>query len=50
LINLGLILCLVTMLLLKFIIKLSLLLRCYCFKDEICIIVVNPMIKQDHII
>jgi hypothetical protein len=38
------------MLLLIFIIKLSLLLRFYCSKDEICAIVVNPMIKQDHIV
>jgi hypothetical protein len=38
------------MLLLKFIINLSLLLRYYCSEDEIYTIVVNPMIKQDHIV
>jgi hypothetical protein len=49
-INLGFILCLVIMLFLNFIIKLSLLLRFYCSEDEICTIVVNLMIKQDHLV
>jgi hypothetical protein len=38
------------MLFLNFIIKLSLLLRFYCSEDEICTIVVNLMIKQDHLV
>jgi hypothetical protein len=42
--------CLVAVLLLNFIITLSIFLRYYCSKDEIYIIIVNPMIKHDHIV
>jgi hypothetical protein len=38
------------MLLLNFIIMKSLFLRYYCFGDEMCTIVVNPMIKQDLVV
>jgi hypothetical protein len=32
------------------IIMISLFLRYYCSEDEMCTIVVNPMIKQDHVV
>jgi hypothetical protein len=48
--NLGLILCLVTVLLLNVTIMLSLFLRYYCSGDEIYIVFVNLIIKQDHIV
>jgi hypothetical protein len=48
--NLGLILCLVTVLLLNVTIMLSLYLIYYCSGDEIYIVFVNLIIKQDHIV